>query len=87
MFYEGAPWPIQRRRALGLINLFTWPEFLWLQQVAYEDDNYDYETEGRTQRPLLDEAFLYSQWLGWRNDVVKTFSLETFVHPATPLTP
>lgn len=67
--------------------MFTWFEFLWLQQVAYEDDNDHCETEGLNQCPPLDEAFLYSQWLGWQNGVVKTYSLETFVPTATPSTP
>lgn len=67
--------------------MFTWSEFLWLQRIACEDDNYDCETEDLPQRPPLDDTLLYSQWLGWRNSVMKKYSLETFVPPATLQTP
>lgn len=87
MFYEGAPWPIQRRRALELINIFAWPEYLRLQEVAREEDTCDCEEEDFATPPPLDEADLYRQWFGWRNGVVKKYSLKAFVAAVPQPTP
>jgi hypothetical protein len=75
----GAPWPIQRRRALEILQAFLWPDFLWLKKVEHEDENYDREEQGLERPRPLDEAALYAEWFQWRQGFIQKYQLQTFI--------
>ncbi|MDP2605264.1 MAG: hypothetical protein Q8S00_22205 [Deltaproteobacteria bacterium] len=73
------PWPIQRRRALTLLNVIDEDGFCNLKRVMHEEDTLDALEEGDAVVPFdLERARV--DWARWRENTIEKYRLHTTLH-------
>ena len=69
------PWPIQRYRALTLLEVFDWETFLRLQEAIWEEETAERLDNGETIEPL-DAQQGKAEWVRWQSNMITRFRLE-----------
>ena len=80
-----APWPIQRYRALTLLQALSWDDYLRIAQTIREAKEIDLLEQDPVPLPPLDEDLLKTEWLQWRSGLIQRYQLEGLV-PENPTT-
>lgn len=86
--YDSAPWSIQRRRALDLIQYFEWQTYLFSHRVMQECTWLDLQERSRGltaedwdhyMPAHFDETQHHAAWLRWREGLIHRYCLEEIV--------
>ena len=84
---EAVPWPIRRRRALDIVELFTLDQWLRMTEImhlkvdgtAILAKSRDHSKEAWEAREPVDVEQVRSLWLQWRGNVIRKYRLEGLV--------
>jgi hypothetical protein len=74
--FEHAPRPIQRRRALIVLDMLDWPGFLEMYEALHEDSDAAGEP--------LDLAAVVEEWREARADLIERYRLADLVSTEKP---
>ena len=77
---ESTPWPILRREALNLLQLFDWETVSRFRKVIWEVDEPNDPSDWLTE---LDRV--KTEWLVWRKAMIDKYRLQGFVPGAESL--
>ena len=72
--YERMPWPVQRYRALKLLEVFDWETDLRLQEVIREEGSAERLENGEAVEGQ-DIEQLKAEWLKWRSETIQRYRL------------
>ena len=70
---ESTPWPIRRREALNLLQLFDWETVSRFRKVIWEVD----EPNDSARWPTELER-VKAQWLEWRQVMIQKYNLQGY---------